>query len=58
MLRLNPRDVEIESSDLTRNIFWLASCFSKIQKPNKHVLGNQSRIAGVRLIDTISNIYP
>jgi hypothetical protein len=25
----------IESSDLTRNIPWLASCFSKIKKPNK-----------------------
>jgi hypothetical protein len=23
----------IESSDLTRNISWLASCFSKIKKP-------------------------
>ena len=26
----------IESSDLTRNIPWLASCFSKIKKPNKN----------------------
>jgi hypothetical protein len=42
----------MESSDLTRNIFWLASCFSKIKKPNRHCLGNQSVIAGVRIIDT------
>jgi hypothetical protein len=27
----------IESLDLTRNISWLASCFSKIKKPNKYV---------------------
>ncbi len=26
----------IERSDLTRNISWLASCFFKIKKPNKH----------------------
>ncbi len=25
----------IESLDLTRNISWLASCFSKTKKPNK-----------------------
>jgi hypothetical protein len=25
----------IESLDLMRNITWLASCFSKIKKPNK-----------------------
>ncbi len=37
----------IESLDLTRNISWLASCFSKIKKPNKHCSGNQSVIAGV-----------
>jgi hypothetical protein len=30
----------IESLDLTRNISWLASCFSKIKKPNKHSSGN------------------
>ncbi len=36
----------IESLDLTRNIFWLASCFSKIKKLNSHFLGNQSGIAG------------
>jgi hypothetical protein len=29
-----------------RNIFWLASCFFKIKKPNSHFLGNQSGIAG------------
>ncbi len=32
----------IESSDLMRNTLWLASCFSKIKKPNKHCSGNQS----------------
>jgi hypothetical protein len=37
----------IESSDLMRNISWLASCFSKIKKPNKHCSGNQSVINGV-----------
>ena len=47
-----------ESLDLTRNISWLASCFSKIKKPNKHCSGNQSVIAGVRIFDTISYIYP
>ncbi len=26
----------IESLDVMRNISWLASCFSKIKKPNKH----------------------
>ncbi len=48
----------IESSDLMRNIPWLASCFSKIKKPNKHCSGNQSVIAGVCIFDTISYIYP
>ncbi len=48
----------IESSDLMRNISWLASCFSKIKKPNKHRSGNQSVIAGVCIFDTISHIYP
>ncbi len=37
----------IESSDFMRNISWLASCFSKLKKPNKHCSGNQSVIAGV-----------
>jgi hypothetical protein len=32
----------IESSNLMRNISWLASSFSKIKKPNKHCSGNQS----------------
>jgi hypothetical protein len=41
------RHVVIESLDLTRNINWLESCFSKIKKPNSHCLGNQSGIAGV-----------
>ncbi len=48
----------IESLDLTRNNFWLASCFFKINKPNKHYSGNQSVIAGVHIFDTISYIYP
>jgi hypothetical protein len=43
----------IESSDLMRNTFWLASCFSKIKKHNKHCSGNQSVIAGVSIFDTI-----
>jgi hypothetical protein len=33
-------------------MFWLASCFSKIKKPNIHFLGNQCGIAGVRIFDT------
>jgi hypothetical protein len=48
----------IESSDLTRNISWLARYFSKIKKSNKHCSGNQSVIAGVCIFDTISYIYP
>jgi hypothetical protein len=40
----------IESLDFTRNITWLASCFSKIKKPNKHCSGNQSVIAGVCIL--------
>jgi hypothetical protein len=48
----------IESSDLTRNISWPVSCFSKIKKPNKHCSGNQSVIAGVCIFDTISYINP
>jgi hypothetical protein len=44
------RYVVIESSDLTRNISWLASCFSKIKKPNKHCSENQSVIAGVAFL--------
>jgi hypothetical protein len=42
----------MESLDLTRNIHWLKSCFSKIKKPNSHFLGNQSGIVGVRIFDT------
>jgi hypothetical protein len=45
----------IDSSDFTKNIFWLASCFSKKKKPNRHCLGNQSAIAGVCIFDTIDN---
>ncbi len=44
----------IESLDLMRNISWLASCFFKIKKPNKHFTGNQSVIAGVCIFDTIA----
>jgi hypothetical protein len=33
-----------------RNISWLASCFSKIKKPNKHGSGNQSVIAVVHIL--------
>ncbi len=40
------RYVVIESLDFMRNIFWLASCFFKMKKPNSHFLGNQSGIAG------------
>jgi hypothetical protein len=40
----------IEQLDLTRNISWLASCFSKIKKPNKHCSGNQYVIAGVCIL--------
>ena len=40
------RYLVIESSNFMRNIFWLASCFFKIKKPNSHFLGNQSGIAG------------
>ncbi len=50
------RYAAIESSDLMRNISWLASCFSKIKKPNKLYSGNQSVIAGVRIFDTISYV--
>jgi hypothetical protein len=46
----NPIDVVIESLDFMRNIFWLASCFSKIKKPYSHYLENQSGIAGVHVI--------
>ena len=42
----------IESLDLMRNMSWLASCFCKIKKPNKHCSGNQSVITSVRIIDT------
>ncbi len=48
----------LESLALTRNISWLASCFSKIKKPNKHFSGNQSVIASVCIFIMISYIYP
>ncbi len=40
----------IESLDLMRNISWLASCFSKIKKPNKLCSRNQSVITGVCIL--------
>ncbi len=46
------RYVVRESSDFTRYMFWLASCFSKIKNPNSHVLGNQRGIASVCIFDT------
>jgi hypothetical protein len=43
--------IEVELTDLcsdfTRNMFWLASCFLKIKKPNSHLLENQCGIASV-----------
>ncbi len=57
LLNTRKRYAVIESLDLTRNIFWLASCFSKIKKPNKHCSGNQRVIAGVRIL-TRFPIYP
>jgi hypothetical protein len=42
------RYVVRESLDFTRNMFWLASCFSKLKKLNSHFLENQRGIAGVR----------
>jgi hypothetical protein len=47
----------IESSDVMRNISWLASCFSKIKKPNRHFSGNQSVIAGVCIYDFIFYLH-
>ncbi len=43
----------IESLDLMSNISQLANWFSKIKKPNKHCSGNQSVIAGVRILTPI-----
>jgi hypothetical protein len=40
----------MESLDLMRNMSLLASCFSKIKKPNKYCSGNQSVIAGVCIL--------
>jgi hypothetical protein len=48
------RYASIESLDLRRNTFWLASCFSKIKKPNKHCSRNQTVIANVCIFDTIA----
>ncbi len=52
LLKTRKRYVVRESLDFTRNMFWLASCFSKIKKPNNHFLGNQCGIAGVCIFDT------
>ncbi len=46
-----------ESSNFTRNMFWLASCFSKIKKPNNIFLGNQSGAAGVHNFTLIIVIF-
>ncbi len=54
LYKIRKRYAVIESSDLTRNISWLASCFAKIKKPNKHCSGNQSGIEGVHIFDTIA----
>jgi hypothetical protein len=40
----------IESLDFMSNISWLASCFSKMKKPNTHCSENQSVIAGVCIL--------
>ncbi len=45
-----------ESSDFTRNMFLLASYFSKKKKPNSHFLGNQRGIAGVQDFIYHSNV--
>ena len=58
LYNIRKRYAVIESLDFSRNITWLASCFSKIKKPNKQCSGNQSVIAGVCIFDTISYIYP
>jgi hypothetical protein len=50
LYNIRKRYAIIESSDLMRNIFWLASCFSKIKKLNKHCSGNESVIAGVCIL--------
>ncbi len=47
----------IESSGFMRNIYWLASCFSKIKKPKSHFLGNQNGIAGVHDFTFIIAIF-
>ncbi len=58
LYKTRKRYAVLESSDLMRNISWLASCFSKIKKPSKHCSGNQNVIAGVCIFDMISYIYP
>jgi hypothetical protein len=56
----NPRKryAVIESLDLMRKISWLASCFSKIKKPNNNCSGNQSVIAGVHVLTPFHIIIP
>jgi hypothetical protein len=50
LYNIRKRCAVIESLDLMRNISWLASCFSKIMKPNKHCSGNPSVIGGVCIL--------
>ncbi len=55
LLHTRKKYTVIEKSDLTRNIPWLASHFSKIKKPNKNFskklcTENQSVIAGVPIL--------
>ncbi len=47
--RNEERDMIVrECLGFMRNMFWLASCFLKIKKPNSPFLENQRGIAGVR----------
>ncbi len=38
LYKIKKRYVVIESSDFTRNIYWLESCFSKIKNTDSHFL--------------------
>ncbi len=58
LYKTRKRYAVIEILDVMRNTSWLASCFSKTTKPNKHCSGNQSVIAGVHIFDMIAHIYP
>ncbi len=48
LLKTRKRYVVIESSDFTRNIYWLESCFSKIKKTDSHFLRTQPHNCIVR----------